>query len=281
MPWVRVDDDFTTHAKVASLSDAAMRLWLEASCWSHRLANLKHEGFIPDALLVTVAQNRYPRAKALKLAAELVGANGGGLYEQGLWIKAEGGWRIHDWKVYGIVEQDPDSLSAKRSEAGRKGANARWQKDGKADVCQSDANGTDMPPNPRPKPDPRRPETTTQDLEALGGAQGSASGGGLEPRIPCPRDLSLTEDQAAMLESALFTRDRQAAATQRFVTAEVADPRKVMTLTQWRKCLSMACSAALNNRNVDRPRGGSRGGPPAPRQPNSGYSAVAHATEIK
>jgi len=281
MSWVRVDDEFADHPKVAPLSDQALRLWLEASCWSRKPGNLKHEGRIPDALLVTIAKNRYPRAKALKLAAELVAADGGGLYEQGLWLVVDGGWQIHDWQVYGFVEQDPDSLSAKRSEAGRKGAVARWQKDSKQQFGISEANGEDMPPVPDPKPDPRRPETTTQDLTGHGDAEPPAGGGGSEPKIRCPADLRLTEDQAAMLESALFSRDRQAATTQRFVAAELADPRKTMTLTQWRKCLSMACSAALNNRDIDRPRGGSRGGQLAPRQPDSGFSAVANAKRLE
>jgi hypothetical protein len=101
MSWVRVDDEFMDHAKVAPLSDAAVRLWMEASCWSRKPHNLKHEGRIPEALLVTIAKNRYPRAKALKLAAELVAANGGGLYGQGLWVVVDGGWQIHDWLHWG------------------------------------------------------------------------------------------------------------------------------------------------------------------------------------
>jgi hypothetical protein len=174
MSWLRVDDGFAGHNKVAPLSDAALRLWLLASCWSRQAQNLKHEGRIPEGLLVAIGQNRWPLSKAKKLAQELVDARGGGLYENGLWLAVDGGWQIHDWHWYGIVTSDDDSLAAKRSEAGRRGAASRWQTDGKPDgkppishvANDAIASGNAMPPNPIPNPEEEDPPTPTNGSES-------------------------------------------------------------------------------------------------------------------
>lgn len=165
MTWTRVDDGFAEHNKVVGLSDAALRLWLMVSCWSRKPQNLKHEGKFPASLLVHIGQNRWPEKRALQLAAELVAANGGGLYEHGLWLVTHDGWLIHDWHVYGIVGAEPDSLSAKRSDAGKRGAASRWQTNSKPDgksmantmAPHELANGESMPPNPIPIPDQNTP----------------------------------------------------------------------------------------------------------------------------
>lgn len=133
MSWLRIDDGFANHNKVLGISDAALRLWVIVSCWSHKLENLRHEGRITAAVLPGVSQHRWPAKRLEQLVEELVGANGGGLYEQGLWVVTDTGWQIHNWHVYGIVGAEPDSLSAKRADAGRKGAASRWQSDGKQD----------------------------------------------------------------------------------------------------------------------------------------------------
>lgn len=158
MSWIRVDDGFATHNKVLPLSDSAVRLWLMASCWSRLPQNLKHEGKIQSALLDGIAQHRYSSRKLAQLAQELVDAKAGGLYEHGLWLPTGSGWLIHDWHTYGPGTADADSVSVKRSEAGKRGAASRWQTHGKRMANADVANGKTMPPVPVPVPVPGEKE---------------------------------------------------------------------------------------------------------------------------
>ncbi|MEU3219999.1 hypothetical protein [Streptomyces sp. NPDC006971] len=104
MPWVRLDDRFPSHRKVALLSDRAFRLYVSALCWSSE--NLT-EGRILAKELPLVSRVRGPKAAAAELEAA------------GLWDRAETGWVIHDY-----LEYNPDRA---RVQADRE-ANAARQK---------------------------------------------------------------------------------------------------------------------------------------------------------
>jgi hypothetical protein len=59
------------------------------------------------------------------------------LVEAGLWKVTQNGWEVHDWSNY----QPTPEYIAKRSEAGRAGAKARWAKrtgTAPAEVIESD-----------------------------------------------------------------------------------------------------------------------------------------------
>jgi len=170
--WVRVDDGFEDHAKVDPLSDAAHRLWLRAACWCKKPANEHTLGFVPRALLRTIGKNAGSQAHLEKLAQELVEANGGGIFEQGLWEPVDGGWRFHDWATY-QPKDDEERIKERRSEAGRKGAAARWgtksgvnaPPNGTAHSTASFPNGKLMAKNaPEPVPEP---EDQTNSQSAL------------------------------------------------------------------------------------------------------------------
>lgn len=80
MPWVRFDDQYPIHRKVAGLSDAAFRLHSAAIFWSARNGT---DGFVPqDDLDQVCARVRDPA----RFAAECV--------KRGLWIPATGGWHV-------------------------------------------------------------------------------------------------------------------------------------------------------------------------------------------
>ncbi len=104
MPWVRLDDRFPSHRKVALLSDRAFRLYVAALCWSSE--NLT-EGRISDRELPHVA-----RLRGIKTAAKE-------LEDARLWDRAGDGWDIHDF-----LEYNPDRA---RVQADRE-ANAARQK---------------------------------------------------------------------------------------------------------------------------------------------------------
>ncbi|MFE5628445.1 hypothetical protein [Streptomyces sp. NPDC056543] len=104
MPWVRLDDRFPTHRKVALLSDRAFRLYVSALCWSSE--NLT-EGRILEKELPLVSRIRGPKTAAAELEAA------------GLWDRAEAGWAIHDY-----LEYNPDRARVQSDRA----ANAARQK---------------------------------------------------------------------------------------------------------------------------------------------------------
>jgi cytoskeletal protein RodZ len=104
MPWVRLDDRFPSHRKVALLSDRGFRLYVSALCWASE--NLT-EGLIHDRELPLVARLRGVKAAAKELE------------DAHLWDRVEGGWQIHDY-----LEYNPDRA---RVQADRE-ANAARQK---------------------------------------------------------------------------------------------------------------------------------------------------------
>jgi hypothetical protein len=85
MPWVKLDDRFPSHRKVALLSDRAFRLHVSAICWCSE--NLT-DGRIADRELQLVAKIRGIKATAQQLA------------DAGLWDRIDGGWEIHDYLDY-------------------------------------------------------------------------------------------------------------------------------------------------------------------------------------
>lgn len=85
MPWVKLDDRFPSHRKVALLADRAFRLHVSAICWCSE--NLT-DGRIADRELPLVAKVRGLKATAQQLV------------DAGLWDRIEGGWEIHDYLDY-------------------------------------------------------------------------------------------------------------------------------------------------------------------------------------
>lgn len=125
MPWVRLDDRFPSHRKVALLSDRAFRLYVSALCWSSEQLT---EGRILDRELPVVARLRGPRTAAKELEAA------------GLWERIADGWEIHDYLEY--------QRSRERVQADRAATAARQQafRDRKKTARNAPSNGvTDEP----------------------------------------------------------------------------------------------------------------------------------------
>lgn len=116
MSWYRLDDEFPEHPKLKRVPRhvrlAAIGLFVSCGCHANRRLT---DGFIETAVV-----SDWPEGEIL--AAHLVRA--------GMWAKSEGGWQIHDHLDYNPsradIEERRRELSAKRSEAGRKGAQSRW-----------------------------------------------------------------------------------------------------------------------------------------------------------
>ena len=111
--WLRLDDTFPEHPKVVGLSDAAFRLHVSALCYAHR--NLT-DGHVPDGWALPRLVRAVPSLEAAHL-----------------WVPdPEGdGWIIHGYTDWQRSRAEVEDLRKRRTEAGRKGARARWQNDGK------------------------------------------------------------------------------------------------------------------------------------------------------
>jgi hypothetical protein len=110
MSWVRLDDNFPEHPKIARAGgDAA---WLHVCALAYCSRNLT-DGLVPNAVLKKLSDRRNP----IRLAAQLVDA--------GLWEREEAGWRVHDYLKFQPSRADVETERAQRSltkaEAGRRG----------------------------------------------------------------------------------------------------------------------------------------------------------------
>jgi hypothetical protein len=182
MSWAQMDDGFHDHPKTLALMDsaspietaAAVGLWTLMLTWAKSHADPQHperSGHIPAGL---VFRTMGGKVLGERLANLLVNARAG--RDHGLWeIDPSGGWRIHDFAAW----QELDRWQA-RSEAGRKGARARWKQTGPAlfgdpldphavanATAQATAqrphvngNATAMPTTPHPTPPHTRPKTS-------------------------------------------------------------------------------------------------------------------------
>lgn len=108
MTWVRLDDGFAAHPKIAALPDNAFRLHIAALCYC---ATHLTDGFVPYAAVPLFGIRRVPVA-------------GGALLELGLWDKVEGGYQIHDYLHY----QESREKVMSRREATRERVNRHRQK---------------------------------------------------------------------------------------------------------------------------------------------------------
>ncbi|MFJ6667463.1 hypothetical protein [Streptomyces sp. NPDC091383] len=127
MPWVKLDDRFPSHRKVALLSDRAFRLHVSAICWC---AENLTDGRIADRELALVAKIR-----GIKATAKV-------LEDAGLWDRIEGGWEIHDYLDY---NPSRDQVLAERKKNAERQEKFRKKRNGKP--VPPDGNGvtTDTP----------------------------------------------------------------------------------------------------------------------------------------
>jgi hypothetical protein len=132
MSWGRLDDRLDDNPKFAGIDPAAAGLWL--LCQPQALR--RGDGFVPEGV-----PQRFIKRNATRIVAVLV--------VRGLWDEVDGGWVYHDFETY-------SKLRDTRSEAGSKGAKARWQNDGKPMANHASRDGS-----PEPVPVPRVAKATT------------------------------------------------------------------------------------------------------------------------
>lgn len=113
MPWVKLDDRFPSHRKIALLSDRAFRLHVAAICWC---AENLTDGRITDRELTLVTRVRGVKATAKQLE------------DAGLWDRTDDGWAIHDYLDY---NPSRDQVLADRKKNAERQEKFRRRKNGK------------------------------------------------------------------------------------------------------------------------------------------------------
>lgn len=176
MAWVYLDDQFPDHPKVAQAGGDAAWLFVCALCYARRFGT---EGVIPKPQVARLSDRRGWR----KLADKLV--------EVGLFEDDGDSYRIHDW-------HDWNRGAGSRSEAGRKAAQARWDKERKRtddaptdasdEQANRNANASESHSDPLsdadasgctiPSPFPRDDSSTAPPNSSSEGADEPSSGGG-------------------------------------------------------------------------------------------------------
>jgi hypothetical protein len=137
MTWFKVDDSFYDHPKIFDAPDCAVALWTRAGTWSAR--NLT-DGFVPAGMPARLCDD--PETAV------------GQLLNRGLWKKARGGYKFHDWADYQPSAESVKTLREKRSQAGKRGGQAKAAKQtaGKSLASASPvAKQTATPTRPVPK----------------------------------------------------------------------------------------------------------------------------------
>src|SRR3990167_5873482 len=107
MPWVKIDDHFNEHPKLALVGPLGWGIWLAGLAYCNR--NLT-DGFIPRSIAHTFsdfelveADDRLTRISRScghvgdDITGEWVAAI---LVEAGIWEEVPGGYRIHDYADY-------------------------------------------------------------------------------------------------------------------------------------------------------------------------------------
>ena len=136
MPWFKVDDSFWGNPKRVGCSPSAIGLWVVSGSWS---AQQLTDGFVPDHVLGLLGGSQ-------KLAKQLS--------ISGLWDRAEGGWKFHDWHDY---QPTRAKVEADRAEARDRMARARSRRSSSEVRPNNERSSEDVRLTPT-RPDPSHTE---------------------------------------------------------------------------------------------------------------------------
>lgn len=149
MSWFKVDDRLAFNTKVVAAGNAAMGLWVRAGSWC---ASQGKGGFVP---LIMANAMRMPCDSECDGQCDY-GCDIDALLQVGLWHDVPGGFAFHDWTDYQPSAEEEAAKRQKRSDAGKRGAEARWGDGNSHANANGNANGKTMAR--RNAPDPTRPD---------------------------------------------------------------------------------------------------------------------------
>src|SRR3954454_16466186 len=133
LPWIRLDTNMPTNEKIIHLAGLGDRGLAAAFVY---VASLAHAGGHDTSGFI--ARDALPFVHGKRSHARI-------LVDSGLWDEVENGWQIRNWGERNVVAAAQQALSHIRSDAGKKGAAARWG-DGKDPLPDANAvaNGKTM-----------------------------------------------------------------------------------------------------------------------------------------
>lgn len=145
MAWVRLEDNFPEHPKVATVGGDAG--WLHVCAIAYCSRNLT-DGFVPSGAIRQLSDRNKPNVLATRLV------------DAGLWELASNGYIIHDYLDYNPtrveVEAERADRSVKKAEAGRLGGIAsgvaRRKHKRSKDEAEGQAEGNENVAPTRPDP---------------------------------------------------------------------------------------------------------------------------------
>lgn len=246
MVWVKIDDGILDNPKIVRAGPIGFALHAAAITWCAR--NLT-DGFVPLAKakqLLSKSWTDVPRDNGDAVVWELCATSGHagreadnlieGIIELlvfvGLWHEGHDdygnfGYFVHDYEKYNPTRAEVLDKREKRASAGQAGGKQKASNR----LAKSKQNST-----PIPYPDPVPLAEEEDNARAM---------------VPCPADLSLTDQQRASLLSSLVPEATIDEATRTWRAKYAGDPEK-RTLGQWRRGLVTACTRASNERRVAR-----------------------------
>lgn len=156
MTWARLDDKFHGNRKIKrawKASRAAVGLHVMAIAYS---ADYLTDGFVDEEFVEEKLAKSTERRAALDA-----------LTTSGLWLAVDGGWEINDFLDFNPSREDVENARAAKSDAGKKGAAARWSH--------------------------RQPHGTSHG-EGVAGANGTAYGKAMADDAPVPEPVPIEKE---------------------------------------------------------------------------------------
>lgn len=172
MPWVKIDDHFNEHPKMAAVGPVGWGIWLAGLAYCNR--NLT-DGFIPRSIASALGGDwsiQVPETRdgvdgftTWDIArTQMMGDDnlfGGGenmetewiidrLIQEGLWIETHGGYLVHDYEEYQPTKAEVIAQRRAKQAAGQAGGRASAQARGQA----NGAANAQAKSNPVPVPVP-------------------------------------------------------------------------------------------------------------------------------
>lgn len=184
MTWVRLDDQFPEHKKIATAGPVALALQVAGLCYCNR--NLT-DGFIPfgvaHRLISTAIIDETGRKLELAMISGMAGFDSGDVIEMsidalitnGVWDEVAGGYEIHDYDEYQpskaqVLAEREAAAERKRRSRGRKKAVTDDVTQVVTDASQrdslSDSAVSHTTPVPVPQPEPEKAEAEESLLSA-------------------------------------------------------------------------------------------------------------------
>lgn len=177
MSWIRLDDQIAHHPKILKCPPTAC--WMYVACLGYAQRYLTN-GLIPASCVPTLSHLERP-SRAIR---QLVTA--------GLLEKADGGWQIHHYLHFNDSKEDvtkhKDYLHQIRSEAGKNGAQRRWQTPKQTDSKLLDSKIAPSHPIPSPLSLKEQARVKEQDRAR----EPSGNGGGYRKTPIIPRNPHLS-----------------------------------------------------------------------------------------